>query len=117
MLRARARAAGLDNAQLANIILWAAQQPQRQFDSLAHATEYLGRLLAALPAALVDPVKHAIASVEHQTPAADHAAAASAEHGVARAGTRDIPTDVAPIAPVAAAQPNGNGAHGPARAA
>jgi hypothetical protein len=117
MLRARARAAGLDNAQLANIILWAAQQPQRQFDSLPHATEYLGRLLAALPAGLVDPVKEAIAGVQQQARAARQAAEAAARaaaQGVVYTGTSDIPTDLDPIAAVAVGPPNSNGARPPA---
>ncbi len=118
MLRARARAAGLDNAQLANIILRAAQQPQRQFDSLPHATEYLGRLLAALPTGLVDPVKEAIACIQQQARAArqasEAAAARAAAQGVVYTGTSDIPTDLDPTAPVVSGPPNGNGARPPA---
>jgi hypothetical protein len=121
MLRARARAAGLDSAQFANLILRAAQQPQRRFDSPAHATEYVGRLLGALPAGLVDPVKEAIAGVQRQARAArqatDAASARAVAQGVVYTGASDIPTDVAPIAPVAVGQPNRNGAHPPAPAA
>jgi hypothetical protein len=108
MLRARAAAAGLDDAQFANVILWAAQQPQRQFASGAHATEYLGRLLAALPGDLVDRVVRAIESINQQTGAA-------AARDVQYVGGSDIPTDLAPIAPVAVA--SGNGAAPPTGAA
>jgi hypothetical protein len=111
MLRARAAAAGLDDAQFANVILGAAQQPQRQFDSGPHATEYLGRLLAALPSDLVDRVVRAIESISQQA----GAPAAAAARGVQYVGGSDIPTDLAPIAPVAVA--SGNGAAPPTRAA
>jgi hypothetical protein len=108
ILRARAAAAGLDDAQFANVILTAAQQPQRQFDSVPHATEYLGRLLAALPGDLVDRVVRAIESTNQQ-------ASAAAARGVQYVGGSDIPTDLAPIAPVAVA--SGNGAAPPTGAA
>jgi hypothetical protein len=112
LLRARAAEAGLDDAQLANVILWAAQQPQRQFDSLPHASEYLGRLLAALPASLVDPVLRAIQSIQQQARAC---ASAPDARGVPYVGAGDTPGDVAPIEPVAV--PSSNGAGPAARAA
>jgi hypothetical protein len=111
MLARRARAASLDDAQLANVILWAAQQPAKQFDSLPHATEYLGRLLAALPGQLVDPVKDAIETVAQQRATAP---------GVTPTAASDLPTEptsasgVAPLAPVAVSP---NGRHPHARAA
>ena len=118
MLRGRASAAGLDDAQLANVILCAAGQPQRQFDSLQNAAEYLGRLLAALPGNLIDPVLQAIESIkQQQAQSAQPTHPAAAANGVEYVGGSDIPCDVAPIAPVAVPAANGNGALPPAQAA
>ena len=118
MLRGRASSVGLDDAQLANVILCAAGQPQRQFDSLANAAEYLGRLLAALPANLVDAVLTAIESIkQQQAQAAQPTHPAAAAQRLEYIGGSDIPSDVAPIAPVAVPAANGNGALPPAQAA
>jgi hypothetical protein len=117
MLRGRASCAGLDDAQLANVILWAAGQQQRQFDSLQNAAEYLGRLLAALPGNLVDPVLTAIESIKQQAQSGQPTHPAAAAQGLQHVRGSDIASDVAPIAPVAVPAANGNGALPPGQAA
>jgi hypothetical protein len=118
MLRAKARDAGLDDAQLANTILWAAGHPAVQFGSLQQATNYVAQLLAALPVQLVDTLKQALDNMIAQRAAATQAAAAAATaQGVERVGGSAIPGDLAALAPVPASV-NGHGAgHPPAQAA
>jgi len=117
-IRAKARAGGVDELTLTNILLWATGQQMMSFTSVEQSRPYLDAAMAQITQAHVDAILDAIDHQAQQVAAsrAAHAQTQPAAQPVAQpvrrdfehVGGSDIPTEpvgTAPLAPVPVAPP------------